>query len=84
MNLSGGQKQRLALARGILAARAQQMVSALHRLHLLQHFDYVYVLDRGCIIAEGSLEYLRVNSAAFQELWRHQEEKEDALLFETV
>jgi ABC-type multidrug transport system fused ATPase/permease subunit len=115
VNLSGGQKQRLALARGILAARASSvvlldeptssvdpkteaqiynklfdafsdkvMVSALHRLNLLQHFDYVYVLDHGRIVAEGSLEDLRVNSVAFQELWRHQEEKESALLFEAV
>lgn len=115
VNLSGGQKQRLALARGVLAARASSvvlldeptssvdpkteaqiyeklfvafsdkvMVSALHRLHLLQHFDYVYVLDRGSIVAEGSLEHLRVHSVAFQELWRHQEEKEGTLLLQAV
>jgi len=49
------------------------VVSALHRLHLLRLFDYVYVLDRGRVVAEGSFDTLRHHSALFQELWRHQE-----------
>jgi ATP-binding cassette subfamily B protein len=52
------------------------MVSALHRLHLLQYFDYVYVLERGRVIAEGTLAELKIQSAEFQELWRHQEDAE--------
>lgn len=54
------------------------VVSSLHRLHLLPHFDYVYVMEKGNIIAEGSFEYLRANSPAFQEMWRHQEELRSA------
>ncbi|MFM8448914.1 MAG: ABC transporter ATP-binding protein [Haliscomenobacter sp.] len=50
------------------------MISSLHRLHLLPQFDYVYLMDQGNIIAEGSFEYLRTHSPAFQEMWRHQEE----------
>jgi ABC-type multidrug transport system fused ATPase/permease subunit len=52
------------------------MVSALHRLHLLHSFDYVYVLEQGRIAAQGTLAELRKNSAEFQELWRHQESVE--------
>jgi ABC-type multidrug transport system fused ATPase/permease subunit len=104
VNLSGGQKQRLALARGILASQAadivlldeptssvdpktemliydkmfaafsgKALVSALHRLHLLPKFDYIYVLEKGRVVDEGSFAELRQRSAAFQELWRHQE-----------
>ena len=50
------------------------MVSALHRLHLLRNFDYVYVLSKGRIVDEGTFPDLRAHSAAFGELWRHQEE----------
>ncbi|HWV67738.1 ABC transporter ATP-binding protein [Chitinophaga sp.] len=51
------------------------IISAMHRLHLLPQFDYIYVLDQGRIVSEGSFHYLRANSAAFQELWKHQENK---------
>ena len=51
------------------------VVSALHRLHLLRLFDYVYILDKGKVVDEGSFEELRRNSLIFQELWRHQEEE---------
>ena len=50
------------------------VVSALHRLHLLRQFDYVYVLRKGAIVDEGTFVYLLQNSAIFQDLWRHQEE----------
>jgi ATP-binding cassette, subfamily B, bacterial len=49
------------------------VVSALHRLHLLPKFDYIYVLDKGRVVDEGSLEDLLANSAVFRSLWRHQE-----------
>ncbi len=50
------------------------VVSALHRLHLLTRFDYIYVLAQGRVIDEGTLPELLENSAAFRELWAHQEE----------
>jgi len=50
------------------------IVSALHRLHLLVHFDYVYVMENGRVVDEGTFEYLRENSSAFQEMWKHQEQ----------
>jgi ATP-binding cassette, subfamily B, bacterial len=105
VNLSGGQKQRLALARGILAARAADLVlldeptssvdpktealiyerffeefadkvivSAMHRLHLLPKFDYIYILDKGRVVDEGTFADLKARSAPFAELWKHQQE----------
>jgi ABC-type multidrug transport system fused ATPase/permease subunit len=50
------------------------IVSALHRLHLLVHFDYVYVMENGRVVDEGTFEYLREHSAVFQEMWKHQEQ----------
>ena len=35
------------------------MVSALHRLHLLEYFDYVYVIQDGKIVEEGTLSQLK-------------------------
>lgn len=49
------------------------IVSSLHRLHLLKHFDYIYVMEKGDIVAEGKLESLLQGSEHFKELWKHQE-----------
>lgn len=49
------------------------VVSSLHRLHLLVHFDYVYVMENGQIVEEGTLEELKANGVVFRELWEHQE-----------
>lgn len=56
------------------AFKDKAIVSSLHRLHLLNQFDYIYIMADGRIVDEGSFPYLRANSPAFQELWRHQEE----------
>lgn len=55
------------------SSRNKVIVSALHRLHLLRHFDYIYVMANGRVVAEGSLEHLLQNSEAFIELWKHQQ-----------
>ena len=49
------------------------IVSSLHRLHLLKHFDYIYVMEKGDIVAEGKLDELLKSSSHFRELWEHQE-----------
>ncbi|MCU0447134.1 MAG: ABC transporter ATP-binding protein/permease [Microscillaceae bacterium] len=54
--------------------KGKAVLSALHRLHLLTKFDYVYILQNGKLVDEGTFEHLRQNSAIFQDLWRHQEE----------
>ncbi len=51
------------------------LISALHRLHLLQHFDYVYVLQKGQIVEEGTFQQLYTEGVVFKELWQHQEMK---------
>jgi ATP-binding cassette subfamily B protein len=50
------------------------IISSLHRLHLLHLFDHIYVLSQGSIVAEGNFFDLRDHSAAFQDLWKHQEQ----------
>lgn len=50
------------------------IISSMHRLHLLAQFDYVYVLQQGRIVDEGTFEHLRQNSPIFQELWKHQKD----------
>ena len=54
--------------------RDKAVISSLHRLHLLNKFDYVYIMDNGRIVDEGSFDALRKGSEIFQELWKHQEE----------
>lgn len=51
------------------------ILSSLHRLHLLTKFDYVYILDKGKIVDEGTFFELREKSFLFKELWNHQEDK---------
>lgn len=49
------------------------ILSSLHRLHLLPKFDYIYVMDQGRIVDEGTFQALFEGSAVFQEMWAHQE-----------
>jgi ABC-type multidrug transport system fused ATPase/permease subunit len=49
------------------------VVSSLHRLHLLTHFDYVYILRDGTVVDEGPFEDLRRYSLVFKEMWEHQQ-----------
>jgi ABC-type multidrug transport system fused ATPase/permease subunit len=64
------------------AFAGKSVVSSLHRLHLLSHFDYVYILRNGQVADEGTFEELRLNSAMFGELWQHQEERAGSVLLE--
>jgi len=48
------------------------VVSTLHRLHLLRFFDYIYYLEEGRIVAEGTLAELLEQSAGFRELYAEQ------------
>ncbi|MDQ3534687.1 MAG: ABC transporter ATP-binding protein, partial [Bacteroidota bacterium] len=57
------------------AFEGKVIISSLHRLHLLSMFDYIYILENGRIIEEGTFESLRINSPNFAELKQHQEEK---------
>lgn len=58
------------------AFKDKAVLSSLHRLHLLPLFDYIYIIDKGCIVDQGSFEKLRMNSRRFKEMWQHQADKE--------
>ena len=54
--------------------RDKAVVSTLHRLHLLPMFDYIYMLQDGQIVDEGTFVYLREHSPIFDAMWSHQKE----------
>ena len=58
------------------ACKGKAVVSTLHRLYLLSYFDYVYILQKGYIVDEGSFADLKKTSAIFNELWKHQEKEQ--------
>lgn len=51
------------------------VISSLHRLHLLSLFDYIYIMDKGHVIDEGTFKRLQHESPVFKELWQHQEQE---------
>jgi ATP-binding cassette, subfamily B, bacterial len=55
------------------ACKDKAVVSSLHRLYLLSYFDYVYILQNGHIVDEGTFAELKKRSAIFNDLWKHQE-----------
>ena len=68
-------KTELAIYRELLREFADKaVVSTLHRLHLLPLFDYIYIMQEGKIIEEGSFPDLFGRSTIFQEMWAHQKE----------
>jgi ABC-type multidrug transport system fused ATPase/permease subunit len=56
------------------------VISSLHRLHLLPKFDYIYILEKGRIVDEGSFEQLLLTSPAFKGMWEHQKSSAFAML----
>jgi ABC-type multidrug transport system fused ATPase/permease subunit len=48
------------------------VISSIHRLHLLENFDYIYILEKGNIIDEGSFDHLLAYSEVFKSMWNHQ------------
>ncbi len=52
------------------------VISSLHRLHLLQYFDYVYVLDKGKIAEQGTFQDLLNFGEIFNRLWSHQHKEQ--------
>jgi len=45
------------------------VISSIHRLHLLNKFDHVIVMDQGQIVQSGSFEELKNQAGLFQTLW---------------
>ena len=48
--------------------KGKTIISALHKLHLLKKFDYIYIFDRGKIVAEGTLSEIR-KDPRFARIW---------------
>ncbi len=49
------------------------ILSSIHRLHLLNKFDYIYMFDKGRIVAEGTLSEMKKNPK-FIRILRRQEQ----------
>lgn len=54
--------------------QGKTIISTLHRLHLLVKFDYVYILEKGRVVDEGTFKDLKERSEVFKDLWKHQED----------
>jgi ABC-type multidrug transport system fused ATPase/permease subunit len=45
------------------------IISSIHRLHLLDRFDYIYLFSKGKLIGEGTFDELKRNPV-FSNMWR--------------
>ena len=45
------------------------IISSVHRLHLLKMFDYIYMFEKGKVVAEGTLEEIKKNPK-FMYVWK--------------
>jgi ABC-type bacteriocin/lantibiotic exporter with double-glycine peptidase domain len=45
------------------------VISSVHHLHLLNRFDSVIVMDKGCIVQTGTFEDLKNQHGTLQSLW---------------
>ncbi len=45
------------------------IISSIHRLHLLDKFDYIYMFDQGKIIGKGTFQDIRQNPV-FENIWQ--------------
>jgi ATP-binding cassette, subfamily B, bacterial len=66
-----------------VAFREKAVISSLHRLHLLNEFDYIYILRNGIVVDEGSFEDLNRYSLVFKDMWQHQKQATEQQAAET-
>lgn len=45
------------------------IIAAVHRLHLLENFDYVYMMAAGRVVQRGTFESLHSSPGPFRNLW---------------
>jgi ATP-binding cassette, subfamily B, bacterial len=48
--------------------RSKTIISSIHRLHLLNKFDYIYLFEKGRIVAQGTLSEIKKNTK-FNRVW---------------
>lgn len=60
------------------AFKDKAIISSIHRLHLLEQFDYIYVLDNGEVVEQGALDDLLAVQEHFTEMWNqyHKQQEE--------
>lgn len=51
--------------------RSKCLVSSIHKLHLLDLFDEVYVFDDGCVVEHGTFQELLQRNGKLAALWRN-------------
>ncbi|MDA3836154.1 MAG: ABC transporter ATP-binding protein [Nanoarchaeota archaeon] len=51
------------------------IISSIHRLHLLPKFDYIYMFDKGKIVAHGTYEKMKKNPKFARVLEKHETKK---------
>src|SRR3989339_196032 len=49
--------------------KGKTIISSIHRLHLLDKFDYIYMFDKGKIIGQGTLKEIKQNPN-FKDIWQ--------------
>ena len=49
--------------------KSKTIISSIHRLHLLDKFDYIYLFSKGKIVGEGTFEQMKKNPL-FEVMWR--------------
>ena len=49
--------------------RDKTVIASIHRLHLLQMFDRIYMFEHGVIVAQGSFTELLESSERFAKQW---------------
>lgn len=54
--------------------RDKTIIVVTHRLNLIENFDKVYVVDKGCIIESGCHKELKKKGGRYSELWNLQSE----------
>ncbi len=56
------------------------VVSSIHKLHLLEMFDTIYVFDDGKIIESGSFQELLASDGALSEMWKNYQISDNVLV----
>jgi len=55
--------------------KEKTIISSVHRLHLLDRFDYIYLFSKGRIIGEGTYKSIKTNSVFRKMLAKYGKEK---------
>jgi len=60
------------------------IVSSVHKLHLLEMFDAIYVFDDGSLVERGSFDELIASNGKLARMWRHYQASENIMVADNV